>query len=94
MERESTATCLKAAQAPTSEARPEVGETMPSEKAKDNKALAATCVACNKAVSTESMVSLLGRENGKYKQFDTCLVCANGGWRPPGFEGIYTARPI
>ncbi|MFZ1120609.1 MAG: hypothetical protein WB580_08620 [Candidatus Binataceae bacterium] len=67
---------------------------MPSEKAKDNKALAATCVACAKAVSTESMVSLLGRENGKYKQFDVCLVCANGGWRPPGFEGIYTPRPI
>ncbi|MGB6564347.1 MAG: hypothetical protein WBE69_17250 [Candidatus Binataceae bacterium] len=67
---------------------------MPSEKAKDNKALAATCVACNKAVSTESMVSLLGRENGKYKQFNVCLVCANGGWRPPGFEGIYTPRPI
>jgi hypothetical protein len=67
---------------------------MPSEKAKDNKALVATCVACKKAVSTESMVSLLGRENGKYKQFDVCLVCANGGWRPPGFEGIYTPRPI
>jgi hypothetical protein len=67
---------------------------MPSEKAKDNKALAATCVACDKAVSTESMVSLLGRENAKYKQFNVCLVCANGGWRPPGFEGIYTPRPI
>lgn len=67
---------------------------MPSEKAKDNKALTATCVACNKAVSTESMVSLLGRENNRYKQFDVCLVCANGGWRPPGFEGIYTPRPI
>jgi hypothetical protein len=40
------------------------------------------------------MVSLLGRENGKYKQFNVCLVCANGGWRPPGFEGIYTPRPI
>jgi len=68
--------------------------TMPSEKAKDNKALVATCVACNKVVSTESMVSLLGRENGKFKQFDVCFVCANGGWRPPGFEGIYTPRPI
>jgi uncharacterized protein with PIN domain len=67
---------------------------MPSEKAKDNKALVATCVACNKAVSTESMVSLVGRENEKYKHFNVCLVCANGGWRPPGFEGIYTARPI
>jgi len=40
------------------------------------------------------MVSLVGREDEKYKQFTVCLVCANGGWRPPGFEGIYTARPI
>jgi cytochrome c2 len=71
-----------------------VKTAMPSEKAKDNKALVATCVACHKVVSTESMVSLLGRENSKYKQFDVCLACANGGWRPPGFEGIYTARPI
>ena len=71
-----------------------VGEKMPSEKAKDNKALAAICVACNKAVSTETMVSLLGRDNGKYQQFKVCLPCANGGWRPPGFEGIYTPRPI
>ena len=68
--------------------------SMPSEKAKDNKTLAAACVACGKSVSTENMVSLRGRENGKYKQFDVCLVCANGGWRPPEFEGIYTARPM
>lgn len=67
---------------------------MPSEKAKDNKSLAAICVACNKSVSTETMVSLLGRENGKYQRFNVCLPCANGGWRPPGFEGIYTPRPI
>jgi len=40
------------------------------------------------------MVSLLGRENGKYKQFNVCVKCANGGWRPPEFEGIYTPRPI
>jgi len=67
---------------------------MPSEKAKDNKALAATCVACSKSVSTESMVSLLGRENGRYKQFTVCIPCADGGWRPPGFEGIFTPRPV
>ncbi|HZO80442.1 MAG TPA: hypothetical protein VFB33_02020 [Candidatus Binataceae bacterium] len=67
---------------------------MPSERAKDNKALSATCVACNKPVSTESMVSLLGRVDGRYKQFDVCIPCANGGWRPPGFEGIYTPRPV
>ena len=66
---------------------------MPSEKAKENKTLIAICVACSKAVSTESMVSLLGREQHKYKQFDVCVQCANAGWRPPGFEGIYTPRP-
>ena len=33
---------------------------MPSDKAKANKALTATCVACNKAVSTESAVALTG----------------------------------
>ena len=66
---------------------------MPSERAKDNKALTAVCVACSKPASTESMVSLLGRENDRYKQFDVCVPCANAGWRPPGFEGIYTPRP-
>lgn len=67
---------------------------MPSEKAKDNeKTPTATCVACSKAVSTESMVSLIGRDDGKYKQFSICMPCANGGYRPPGFEGIYTPRP-
>ncbi len=73
--------------------RPLTQTEMPSEKAKENKALAATCVACGKTVSTESMVSLLGREQEQYKQFDVCVPCANAGWRPPGFEGIYTPRP-
>jgi hypothetical protein len=34
---------------------------MPSDKAKANKALTATCVACNKPVSTESAVPLTCR---------------------------------
>ena len=67
---------------------------MPSEKAKDNKALAATCVACNKVVSTESAVSLTGTEEGRRKAFVVCLPCANQGWRPPGFAGVYTVRPV
>jgi hypothetical protein len=66
---------------------------MPSEKAKDNKALVATCSACNKTLSTELMVSLAGRENGRLKQFGVCIVCADAGWRPPGFDGLYTFRP-
>ena len=66
---------------------------MPSDKAKENKSLVATCVACSKPVSTESMVSLPGRDNGAAKQYSVCVVCANGGWRPPGFAGVYAARP-
>jgi hypothetical protein len=67
---------------------------MPSEKAKENKALIATCVACNKSVPTESAVSLTGVENGGRKYFVVCLPCANKGWRPPGFIGVYTVRPL
>ncbi len=66
---------------------------MPSEKAKENKSLVATCVACGKSVSTESMVSLTGHNNGTATQSSVCVVCANGGWRPPGFAGVYAARP-
>ena len=66
---------------------------MASEKAKENKALTATCVACNKAVSTETAVSLTGIEDGRRKLFVVCLPCANQGWRPPGFTGVYTVRP-
>lgn len=66
---------------------------MPSEKAKENKTLVATCAACNKPVSTESMVSLRGREDGVVKSFNVCVPCANEGWRPPGFTGVYAPRP-
>ncbi len=67
---------------------------MPSEKAKENKALSAICAACEKTVSTEMMVALPGRENGRPRLFPVCLACANGGWRPPGFRGIYVCRPL
>jgi len=66
---------------------------MPSEKAKENKALVATCTACQKAFSTEIMVALTGSENGKRRQFPVCVACADKGWRPPGFTGIYQPRP-
>jgi hypothetical protein len=56
---------------------------MPSEKAKGNKALVATCVACQKSLSTEVMVALSGREDPRPKQFTVCIPCANAGWRPP-----------
>jgi hypothetical protein len=66
---------------------------MPSEKAKENKALTATCVACGKGVSTETAVALTGVEDGQRKSFVVCIPCANKGWRPPGFAGVYTVRP-
>lgn len=66
---------------------------MPSEKAKENKALVAVCAACAKPFSPEVMVALSGRENGKPRQFAVCIACADGGWRPPQFVGVYTFRP-
>ena len=65
---------------------------MPSDKAKQNKALVAICAAHNKPVSTESAVALMGIEDGRRKQFIVCNACANKGWRPPGFTGVYTSR--
>ncbi|MGH7779454.1 MAG: hypothetical protein ACREQR_06480 [Candidatus Binataceae bacterium] len=66
---------------------------MPSDKAKENKALVATCAGCAKSVSTESAVALMGADNGRRKQFVVCVTCANNGWRPPGFAGVYSSRP-
>ncbi|MFZ0658063.1 MAG: hypothetical protein WBE78_07180 [Candidatus Binataceae bacterium] len=66
---------------------------MPSEKAKDNKSLVVTCAACGKPVSTESAVALMGAEDGRRKQSVVCVTCANKGWRPPGFGGLYSIRP-
>ncbi|MGO9060914.1 MAG: hypothetical protein ACLQU2_26560 [Candidatus Binataceae bacterium] len=66
---------------------------MPSEKAKENKALVAVCAACNKSFSTEVMVSLTGRDNGRPQPYAVCVACADKGWRPPGFSGVYRSRP-
>ncbi|HXR35461.1 MAG TPA: hypothetical protein VN754_05910 [Candidatus Binataceae bacterium] len=66
---------------------------MPSEKAKENKALVAVCAACEKSFSTEVMVSLTGRDNGRPKTYPVCVACADKGWRPPGFAGVYRSRP-
>ncbi|HYB90684.1 MAG TPA: hypothetical protein VEC38_06540 [Candidatus Binataceae bacterium] len=66
---------------------------MPSEKAKDNRSLIATCVACKKPVSTELAVTLAGEEDGRRTLSVVCVGCANNGWRPPGFRGVYAVRP-
>jgi hypothetical protein len=66
---------------------------MPSAfSAKDNKALIAICLACQKITPTALMISLAGAENGRPKYSAVCLSCANNGWRPPGFNGLYQPR--
>lgn len=66
---------------------------MPSAfSAKENKALVAICFACQKTTPTALMISLAGRENGRLKYYSACLSCANEGWRPPGFSGVYQPR--
>ncbi len=66
---------------------------MPSAfSAKDNKALVGICLACQKTTPTALMVSLTGSENGRRKYYAVCLSCADKGWRPPGFSGVYQSR--
>jgi hypothetical protein len=66
---------------------------MPSEKAKENKALMAICTACQKGFSPEVMVALPGMENDRRKRFPVCITCVQNGWRPPGFDGIFSFQP-
>ena len=67
---------------------------MPSTfSARENKALTAICVSCLKPTPTALMISLTGSGNGSGpRQYSVCFACANKGWRPPGFSGIYSPR--
>ena len=56
---------------------------MPSEKAKENKALVAQCAACDKTVSVELMQGLVIRKNGRRTTVPVCETCIAKGWRPP-----------
>lgn len=56
---------------------------MPSEKAKENKALVAQCAACTKIVSVEMMQALVIRKNGRRSSVPVCEACIAKGWRPP-----------
>jgi hypothetical protein len=56
---------------------------MPSEKAKENKALVAQCAACEKTVSTELMQAVLVRRNRRRAAVPVCEACLAKGWRPP-----------
>lgn len=56
---------------------------MPSEKAKENKALVAACTACEKTVSVEMMQGLVVRRNGRRISVPVCEKCIAAGWVPP-----------
>lgn len=56
---------------------------MPSEKAKENKALVAQCAACEKSFSTELMQAVAVRRNGRRLSIPVCEPCLAKGWRPP-----------
>ncbi len=56
---------------------------MPSEKAKENKTLAAQCTACGKTVSAELIHGILVERNGKRATIAVCDECRHKGWQPP-----------
>ena len=56
---------------------------MPSEKAKENKALVAQCAACEKSFSTELMQAVVIRGKGRRTSVPVCETCLAKGWRPP-----------
>lgn len=55
---------------------------MPSEKAKENKTLAAECAACGKTVSTELIHGVRVEHNGRRTTVPVCDSCREKGWQP------------
>jgi hypothetical protein len=56
---------------------------MPSEKAKENKTLAAQCAACGKSASAELIHGVLIERNGRRSTIPVCDDCRAKGWQPP-----------
>ncbi|GIW40147.1 MAG: hypothetical protein KatS3mg076_0724 [Candidatus Binatia bacterium] len=56
---------------------------MPSEKAKENKTLVAPCAACGRILSTELLVGIVLRRDGKRELVAVCEDCRSKGWEPP-----------
>ncbi len=56
---------------------------MPSEKAKENKTLAAQCSACGKSVSAELIHGVLIEHDGRRIMVPVCDECREKGWAPP-----------
>jgi hypothetical protein len=56
---------------------------MPSEKAKENKQLVATCAACGKQLSTELLVGVIVGTGRGRRSVSVCESCRAAGWQPP-----------
>ena len=58
------------------------GDTMASEKAKENKTLAAECSACGKTMSAELIHGVCIDRDGKRMIIPVCDDCREKGWPP------------
>lgn len=56
---------------------------MPSERAKENKQLMATCAGCGKELSPESLNGIVTGAGRNRKIIPVCDPCRQKGWLPP-----------
>lgn len=55
---------------------------MPSERAKGNKQLAATCAGCGKQMSAELLTGLVVGSGRRRRIVAVCQPCRDNGWTP------------
>ena len=55
---------------------------MPSERAKENKQLVATCAACGKQMSVELLAGLIVGRGRQSRSLAVCEPCRAKGWVP------------
>ncbi|OFV91430.1 MAG: hypothetical protein A3J75_02925 [Acidobacteria bacterium RBG_16_68_9] len=55
---------------------------MPSEKAKENKKLVASCAGCGKTLSTELLTGIVVGAPPKRQLVAVCAPCLESGWTP------------
>lgn len=55
---------------------------MPSERAKENKQLVATCAGCGKELSTESLTGVVLGSGRNRRIIPVCDPCRAKGWSP------------
>jgi hypothetical protein len=59
-----------------------LSDGMPSEKAKENKQLVATCAACGKQLSTELLLGVVVGTGRNRRIVAVCEACRAAGWSP------------